>query len=204
MNFCLRRSVQCTASVKRAVTRTGGDEGWTRLVVNGVIYFNWRSAWVCLATTHLPSFDPPSHLMAWFASLFSNSKASVQGRRKVLSSTQEAFSLPSPGFAQNGLFTADSSLSSPDPESAITPSYTYPPQSSGTQYKYISTGCANSESFLTFLSTLNHAAAESPPFYSPHPCYPSTMPRSLPLLNTLPSSRHGLASEIGCRPNIPN
>lgn len=88
--------------------------------------------------------------MAWFASLFSSSKASVQGRRKVLSSTQEAFALPSPGFAQNSLFNADSSLSSPDPESAITPSYTYPPQSSGTQYKYISTGCANSESFLTF------------------------------------------------------
>lgn len=162
------------------------------------------SARVCLAT----HTSPPSILhpipMAWFASLFSNSKASVQGRRKVLSSTQEAFSLPSPGFAQNGLFIADSSLSSPDPESAVTPSYTYPPQSSGTQYKYISTGCANSESFLTFLSTLNHSAAESPPFYSPHLCYPSTMPRSLPLLNTLLSRKHGLASEIGCRPNIPN
>jgi hypothetical protein len=171
-------------------------------VVNGVIYFNWRS---------LPGFalpchtSPPSilHPMAWFASLFSSSKASVQGRRKVLSSTQEAFSLPSPVFAQGGLFTADSSLSSPDPESAITPSYTYPPQSSGTQYKYISTGCANSESFLTFLSTLNHSV-ESPPVHGQHPCYPSTMPRSLPLLNTLPSSKHGPASEIGCRPNIPN
>ncbi len=148
---------------------------------------------------------PPSilHPMPWFASLYSSSKASVQGRRKVLSSTQEAFSLPSPVFAQNGLFTADSSLNSPDPESAISPSYTYPPQSSGTQYKYISTGCANSESFLILLSILNHSA-ESLPILSPHPCYPSTMHRSLPLLNTLPSSKHGPASEIGCQPNIPN
>jgi cell wall assembly regulator SMI1 len=82
--------------------------------------------------------------MAWFASLFS-SKASLQGRRKVLSSTQEAFSLPSPVSARNGLF---SSPNSPDPESATSPSYTYPPQSNGTQYKYISTGCANSEFFF--------------------------------------------------------
>lgn len=142
--------------------------------------------------------------MVWFASLFSSSKASLQGRRKVLSSTQEAFSLPSPVFAQGGLFTADSSLSSPDPESAVTPSYTYPPQTSGTQYKYISTGCVSSESFLIFLLTPSHSAAESPPVYNPHPCYPSTMPRSLPLLNILPSRKRGPASEIGCRPNIPN
>lgn len=141
--------------------------------------------------------------MAWFASLFSSSKTSLQGRRKVLSSTQDAFSLPSPGFAQNGLFSADSTLNSPDPESAITPSFTYPPQSNGTQYKYVSTGCANSGSFLIFLSTLN-LSAESPPVYNPHPCYPSTMPRSLPLLNTHPSSRHGIVSEVGCRPNIQN
>ena len=155
---------------------------------------------VCLAT---PPLLRSLHPMPWFASLFSSSKASVQGRRKVLSSTQEAFSLPSPVFAQNGLFTADSTLNSPDPESAISPSYTYPPQSSGTQYKSVSTGCANSESFLTFLSFLNHSA-ERPPGHSPHPCYPSTIPRSPPLLNTLLSSKHGPASEIGCRPNIPN
>ena len=84
--------------------------------------------------------------MSWFTSLFS-SKASLQGRRKVLSSTQEAFSLPSPVSARNGLF-AESSPNSPSPESATTPSYTYPPQSNGTQYKYIPTGCANSEFFL--------------------------------------------------------
>ena len=169
-------------------------------MVNGVVISIGAVCRVCLAT----HTSPPSilHPMAWFTSLFS-SKASVQGRRKVLSATQEAFSLPSPVFAQNGLFTADSSPSSPDPESATTPSYTYPPQSSGTQYKYISTGCASSVYFLTFISTLNRAA-ESPPVYSPRPCYPSTMPRSLPLLNTLPSSIHGSASEIGCRPNIPN
>lgn len=139
--------------------------------------------------------------MAWLASLFSSS-TSLQGRRKVLSSTQEAFSLPSPVSARNGLF-AESSPTSPDPESATTPSYTYPPQSNGTQYKYVSTGCANSEFFLTLFLTLNHSA-ESPPVYNPHPCYPSTMPRSLSLLNTHPSSRHGPVSEVGSRPNIPN
>lgn len=147
--------------------------------------------------------SPPSILraMAWLASLFSSSKTSLQGRRKVLSSTQEAFSLPSPVSAQKGLF-ADSSLNSPDPESA-TPSYTYPPQSNGAQYNYVSTGCVHSGSFLTFLSTLNHSA-ESPPVYNPHPCYPSTMPRSPPLLNTHPSSKRGPVSEVGCRPNTPN
>jgi hypothetical protein len=145
----------------------------------------------------------PNRTMAWFTTLFSSSKTSLQGRRKVLSSTQEAFSLPSPVFAQNGLFSADSSPSSPDPESATTPSYTYPPQSNGTQYKYVSTGCANSESSLIFLSNLNHSA-ESPPVYSPIPYYPSTMPRSLPLLNTHPSRGHGPVSEVGCRQNIPN
>jgi hypothetical protein len=178
-----------------AVMETSGL-GWS--TVNGKL--NWR----CLPGPDLAT-SPPSTLqpMAWFASLFSSSKASIQGRRKVLSSTQEAFSLPSPVFAQNGLFTADSSLSSPDPESAITPSYTYPPPSAGAQYKYISTGCANFESFLTFPSALNHVA-ESHPVHNPHPCYPSIMPRSLPLLNTHPSSKHGPASEIGCRPNIPN
>jgi hypothetical protein len=30
------------------------------------------------------------------------------------------------------------------------------------------------------------------------------MPRSPPLLNTLPSRKHGPASEIGCPLNIPN
>lgn len=103
--------------------------------------------------------------MAWFVSLFS-SKASVQGRRKVLSSTQEAFSLPSPVSAQNGLFTADSSLNSPDPESAVTPSYTYPPQTSGTQYKYISTG-KSSRSRPTSLLPLHNAPLSPPSQYPP-------------------------------------
>lgn len=91
--------------------------------------------------------------MSWFASLFS-SKSSLQGRRKVLSSTQEAFSLPSPVFAQGGLFARDSSLGTPDPESAGTPSFTYPPPSNGTQYGYVPTGCARSCAFIHFLLTL--------------------------------------------------
>ena len=140
--------------------------------------------------------------MAWFTSLFSSSKTSIQGRRKVLSSTQEAFSLPSPVFAQNGLFSADSSPSSPDPESTTTPSYTYPPQSNGAQYKYVSTGCANSESSLIF-SNLNHSA-ESPLVYNPRLYYPSTIPRSPPLLNTHPLRKRGPVSEVGCRQNILN
>lgn len=144
-----------------------------------------------------------SPTMAWFTSLFSSSKTSVQGRRKVLSSTQEAFSLPSPVFTQNGLFSADSSPSSPDPESTTTPSYTYPPQSNGAQYKYVSTGCANSESSPIFLSILN-CSAESPLVYNPRPYYPSTIPRSPPLLNTHPLRKHGPASEVGCRQNILN
>ncbi|KAI9446375.1 hypothetical protein H4582DRAFT_1843686 [Lactarius indigo] len=105
--------------------------------------------------------------MSWFASLFSSSsKSSLQGRRKVLSSTQEAFSLPSPVFAQGGLFTRDSSLGTPDPESAGTPSFTYPPPSNGTQYGYVPTGTP-SRSRPTSLLPLHNA----PP--SPLPQYPS-------------------------------
>jgi len=94
---------------------------------------------------------PPTTLctMGWFASLFSSSNSSLQGKRKVLSSTQEAFSLPSPVSAQNGLFTAGSSFGSPDPEStAVTPSFTYPPPSNGTQYNIVSSGCVYSGPFL--------------------------------------------------------
>ncbi|KAI0256784.1 hypothetical protein BJV78DRAFT_1166946 [Lactifluus subvellereus] len=102
--------------------------------------------------------------MSWFTSLFS-SKSSMQGRRKVLSATQEAFSLPSPVSAKRGLFTADSSLASPDPESARTLSFTYPPQSSGTQYGYVPTE-APSRSRPTSLLPLHNAPL------SPHPQYP--------------------------------
>ncbi|KAH9063354.1 hypothetical protein EDB87DRAFT_1603243 [Lactarius vividus] len=105
--------------------------------------------------------------MSWFASLFSSSsKSSLQGRRKVLSSTQEAFSLPSPSFAQGGLFTRDSSLGTPDPESAGTPSFTYPPPSNGAQYGYVPTGTP-SRSRPTSLLPFHNASP------SPLPQYPS-------------------------------
>lgn len=94
--------------------------------------------------------------MSWFASLFSSSsKSSLQGRRKVLSSTQEAFSLPSPVFAQGGLFTRDSSLGTPDPESVGTPTFTYPPPSNETQYGYVPAGCAPSQCFHPLYSDTN-------------------------------------------------
>ncbi|KAI0302124.1 hypothetical protein BC826DRAFT_987373 [Russula brevipes] len=104
--------------------------------------------------------------MGWFTSFFSSSKSSMQGRRKVLSSTQEAFSLPSPISAQNGLFTADSTLGSPDPESAGIPSYTYPPQSSGAQYNFVSTG-KSSRSRPTSLLPLHNTPLTPPPQYPP-------------------------------------
>lgn len=111
------------------------------------------------------SFLLTSNYMTWFASLFS-SKSSLQGRRKVLSSTQEAFSLPSPVLAQSGLFTRDSSLGTPDPESAATPSFTYPPPSNGTQYGYVPTGTP-SHPRPTSLLPLHNASL------SPLPQYPS-------------------------------
>ncbi|KAH9043152.1 hypothetical protein EDB85DRAFT_2081183 [Lactarius pseudohatsudake] len=104
--------------------------------------------------------------MSWFASLFSSSsKSSLQGRRKVLSSTQEAFSLPSPSFAQGGLFTRDSSLGTPDPESAGTPSFTYPPPSNGAQYGYVPPGTPSRS--RPSLLPLHNASP------SPLPQYPS-------------------------------
>ncbi|KAI0273717.1 hypothetical protein BC834DRAFT_855213 [Gloeopeniophorella convolvens] len=101
--------------------------------------------------------------MSWFTSLFAPSKSSAQGRRKVLSSTQEAFSLPSPVFAQNGPFTADS-LATPDPDSAATPSYTYPPQLNGSQYSYVSTGTSSRAGPTSLLPLHNAPLSPSPPY----------------------------------------
>ncbi|KAI9509665.1 hypothetical protein F5148DRAFT_1186198 [Russula earlei] len=105
--------------------------------------------------------------MGWFASLFSSSKSSMQGRRKVLSSTQEAFSLPSPVSAQSGLFTAGSSFGSPEAESTATPSFTYPPPSNGTQYRIVSPGSRKSSLPPTSLLPIHNTPLSPLPQYPP-------------------------------------
>ena len=137
--------------------------------------------------------------MGWFASLFS-SQPSVQGRRKVLSATQEAFSLPSPVSARNSFFTAESSLGSPDPVSAGIPSYTYPPPSNGTQYKSISPGCANSDPFpylpLNFESPSGKSSRSQPTSLLPlHSAPLSPPPQYPPLEKTWARIRTWLSSQ---------
>ncbi|KAF8655814.1 hypothetical protein AX16_002899 [Volvariella volvacea WC 439] len=77
--------------------------------------------------------------MGWLSSLFRNDVSSAR-KGQALSSTHEAFSLPtsSPVFPSSDAFHADT-LQTPDPETASSPAYTYPPPQGANTYGYIPT-----------------------------------------------------------------
>ncbi|KAI0065419.1 hypothetical protein BV25DRAFT_1821820 [Artomyces pyxidatus] len=103
--------------------------------------------------------------MSWIASWFSP-KSSTQGRTKALSATQEAFSMPSPRFSpHHDAYNADS-LNTPDPDSAASSTYTYPPQSGGGQYGYVSTGTSSRPRPASLLP-LHHTPLSPIPPYPP-------------------------------------
>jgi hypothetical protein len=141
--------------------------------------------------------------MTWFASLFS-SKSSLQGRRKVLSSTQEAFSLPSPVSCTRWPFYQ-----------RFVPRHTRP-RICCDSLLYIPTtvkwntiwlcpyGVRSSYAFITFLLTIKSLTRTPSRFHGPHPCYPSTTRRSPLYLNTLLSSRPGPVFGAGSLSNIPS
>ncbi|THH20689.1 hypothetical protein EW146_g713 [Bondarzewia mesenterica] len=85
-------------------------------------------------------------------------------RSQALTHTRDAFSLPSHVFSSHhDAYNADS-LSTPDPESAMSPTYTYPPQSNRPgQYDYVPTGRSRPTSLLPLHNTP----------LSPLPPYPS-------------------------------
>ena len=81
----------------------------------------------CPAITRPARYD-----MGWLSSLFSSFDSSQRARRRQeLTSTHAAFSLPtsSPVFGSHhpDAFNPDA-LQTPDPDTATTPNYTYPPQ----------------------------------------------------------------------------
>ncbi|EMD38350.1 hypothetical protein CERSUDRAFT_113510 [Gelatoporia subvermispora B] len=99
--------------------------------------------------------------MSWLAGLFSSRTSS----RKAMSSTHEAFSLPtsSPGFAHPDAFNPDS-LNTPN--SAASTSYSYPPPSAGGAYDYVPSS-AGARSRPMSILPLHNASLPPLPSYPP-------------------------------------
>lgn len=77
--------------------------------------------------------------MSWLVSLFSGGNKQNSRRGQAMTSTHEAFSLPTSSPVTSGhpdAFNPDT-LQTPDPDSAR--SYTYPPTSPGGSYDYVPT-----------------------------------------------------------------
>ncbi|KAG5647166.1 hypothetical protein DXG03_001121 [Asterophora parasitica] len=110
--------------------------------------------------------------MGWLSSLFSSSDTSQYSARngQALSSTHEAFSLPtsSPTFTPH---SADAfnpeALQTPDLDSSMSPSYTYPPQGPGA-YGYVSASAGLHSRPASLLPTHhNPSHTHSPKFTYP-------------------------------------
>lgn len=80
------------------------------------------------------------HTMGWFSNLFSPAASNVNARKKMAMSTHDAFSLPtsSPITASHPDAFARSGANTPEIESQLNPSYSYPPpMNSPTTYDYV-------------------------------------------------------------------
>ncbi|OCH95060.1 hypothetical protein OBBRIDRAFT_788798 [Obba rivulosa] len=99
--------------------------------------------------------------MSWLTSLFSSKTSS----RKAMSSTHEAFSLPtsSPGLSHPDAFNPDS-LNTPN--SAASSSYSYPPPSSGGAYDYVPSSAGPRSRPMSILP-LHNAPLPPLPLYPP-------------------------------------
>lgn len=131
--------------------------------------------------------DPPTSLhtsisttssstttMSWFSNLFTGSKNTRTSGRTAMSSTLDAFSLPtsSPGYPMDG-FQGGSPLSPTVPTSSG--SYSYPPQSPTGSYDYVPTG------YVLFSDVIVSARS---PCLDASPCHHSHLARSLQLEST--------------------
>ncbi|KAG1769441.1 hypothetical protein EV702DRAFT_697414 [Suillus placidus] len=105
--------------------------------------------------------------MNWFASLFSTDRKQSVRRGQAMSTTHEAFSLPtsSSGHGQHPDAFSPAALQTPGPPS---PAYTYPPQSPISAYSYVPT---SSRSRPASLLPLHHTpfvdSMTPPPPYPP-------------------------------------
>ncbi|EGN96207.1 hypothetical protein SERLA73DRAFT_170616 [Serpula lacrymans var. lacrymans S7.3] len=109
--------------------------------------------------------------MNWLASLFSTGNNVSSRRGQAMSTTHEAFSLPtsSPGFATHPDAFNPDSLQTPDTESAMSPSYTYPPQSPISAYGYVPASSGSRSRPTSLLPLHNTPYANS---LTPHTSYP--------------------------------
>ncbi|KAF4604163.1 Cell wall assembly regulator [Pleurotus pulmonarius] len=108
--------------------------------------------------------------MGWFTSLFFPAAATNSRKGQAMSSTHEAFSLPtsSPVFSSHPHAFSAETLGTPDPEGSLSPSYTYPPPNSST-YGYFptSSGSSRPPSLLpTHYDSLHTPASPSIPYPS--------------------------------------
>ncbi|KAJ7184292.1 hypothetical protein C8R46DRAFT_983304 [Mycena filopes] len=104
--------------------------------------------------------------MGWFSNLFSAGPATDARKGQALNSTHDAFSLrtSSPVFGSHPDAFNPDSLTTPNPDSAAGPSYTYPPQGSpngSPSYGYVPTSGGSRHSSL--LPT-HHDPLHTPPY----------------------------------------
>ncbi|KAA1471080.1 hypothetical protein DENSPDRAFT_929283 [Dentipellis sp. KUC8613] len=101
--------------------------------------------------------------MSWLASWFSG-KTTTNRRSQALSATQEAFSLPSSVFSSHHDAYNPDTLGTPDPESAASPTYSYPPQSTSSQYGYVPTAVSSRSRPASLLPLHNTPLSPIPPY----------------------------------------
>ncbi|TFK55159.1 hypothetical protein OE88DRAFT_1694524 [Heliocybe sulcata] len=104
--------------------------------------------------------------MSWFTSLFSSD--SSRRKNQAMSSTHEAFSLPtsSPVFPNHSEPLRTDAPYTPDPETASSP-YTYPPPSAGSIYDYLPTSAGGSRSRPSSLLPIHNKPLSPLPPYAP-------------------------------------
>ncbi|KAJ7581410.1 hypothetical protein C8J56DRAFT_866732 [Mycena floridula] len=112
--------------------------------------------------------------MNWISSLFSSSSSSNR-KGQALSSTHEAFSIPT----SSPMFSSPYNSDIPEPDTATSASYTYPPQ--GSPYGYVPTSGG-----MPSILPLHHDPLRGP--FSPRSAYP-------PLSSTWTRLRNWLARE---------
>ncbi|KAK0502704.1 hypothetical protein EDD18DRAFT_1134609 [Armillaria luteobubalina] len=103
--------------------------------------------------------------MNWLASFFSSGSSQNLRKGQAISSTHDAFSIPS----SSPIFSLHPDVDTPDPETATSGSYTYPPASPGS-YAYIPTS-NGSNSRSASLLPMHHDPLHTP--FSPSSAYPS-------------------------------
>jgi hypothetical protein len=142
--------------------------------------------------------------MGWLLSLFQSNNRLGSRQRQAMSSTHDAFTLPTSSEPHPDAFNPDT-LQTPDPESASSRSFTYPPMSSGS-YGYGPYVFLMIRAWYNVFTTLHldlgrgHIRAPFFLFTIPHsiPRHPQPYP------HTLRYTKHGIDSRLGSSANTLN